>query len=117
MLEYGAMAKQSQGESLFAWQIRGAKLPDPLVEYRFHPTRKWRFDFAWPDLKIAAEIEGGAWSGGRHTRGYGFEKDCEKYNAALLLGWRVLRFTTRQVKSELALETTAELLRGSKTVQ
>ena len=44
------------------------------------------------------EIEGGVWSGGRHTRGIGFVKDMEKYNAAASLGWRVFRFTPQQVR-------------------
>ncbi len=63
-----------------------------VEEYRFHPTRRWRFDFAIPYLRIAIEAEGGVWSGGRHVRGSGFTLDCEKYNAATVLGWRVLRY-------------------------
>ncbi len=62
-------------------------------EYVFCKGRRWRFDFALPAQRIAVEIEGGIWSGGRHTRGKGFEQDCEKYNEAALLGWRVFRFT------------------------
>jgi len=94
---------KSQVEEQFAWQIRCLNLPEPVREHRFHPIRHWRFDFAWPDHgKIAAEIEGGTWSGGRHTRGDGFEKDCEKYAEALLLGWRVFRFTSSQVTSGYA---------------
>ena len=71
-------------------------------EHRFHPTRRWRFDFAWPDHKLAVEVEGGAWTGGRHTRGSGFVADCDKYNAATVLGWRVLRYTTSHLRDELA---------------
>ena len=70
-----------------------ALLPPPIAEYRFAPPRRWRFDFAWPDLMTAVEFEGGVWSGGRHTRGKGFENDCEKYNEAAARGWRVYRFT------------------------
>jgi len=73
-------------------RIRAAGLPAPAQEYRFHPTRKWRFDMAYPDKKIAIEAEGGVWTGGRHTRGGGYTKDAEKYNAAVVLGWRVLRY-------------------------
>lgn len=62
-------------------------------EYKFHPKRKWRFDSAWPEKMIAVEFEGGIWTNGRHTRGKGYENDCEKYNNALLLGWRVFRLT------------------------
>jgi hypothetical protein len=59
--------------------------------------KDWRFDFAWPDLLIACEVEGGTFSGGRHTRGQGFEGDCEKYNAATLLGWKVFRVTSKMI--------------------
>ena len=75
-------------------QIRSAGLPEPEREYRFDPARRWRADFAWPDSKILLEVEGGTWIRGRHTRGKGFERDCEKYNAAAAQGWRVFRFTS-----------------------
>ena len=69
----------------------------PVREYRFHPLRRWRFDFAWPNELIAIEVEGGSWQYGRHNRASGFELDCEKYNAAALMGWRVFRFTGAMV--------------------
>jgi very-short-patch-repair endonuclease len=66
-------------------------------EFRFQPGRKWRFDLAcWP-IKLAIELHGGTWSGGRHTRGAGFQRDREKMNAAQVLGWSVLEFTTDDV--------------------
>jgi very-short-patch-repair endonuclease len=61
------------------------------IEYRFHPTRKWRFDVAFLSEKVAVEIEGGVWQYGRHNRASGFLKDLEKYNEAAMLGWRVIR--------------------------
>lgn len=64
-----------------------------VTEHRFHPKRLWRFDIAFPDLKIAVEVEGGVWSNGRHTRGSGFINDMEKYNAATSMGWYLLRTT------------------------
>ena len=73
-------------------------LPDPEAEYRFHPSRKWRFDLSWPAYKIALEQDGGIWTKGRHIRGAGFIKDLEKMNHAALLGWRVFRFTPQQVR-------------------
>lgn len=76
------------------WKIAG--LPVPVAEHKFHPTRKWRFDYAWPDRLVALEVEGGVWAQGRHTRGSGFVKDMEKYNAAAALGWRVLRALPRK---------------------
>jgi very-short-patch-repair endonuclease len=71
----------------------------PTREHRFHPTRKWRFDFAWPSVMVAVEIEGGTWAGGRHNTGAGMAKDCDKYNAATQMGWKVLRFTSSHLKS------------------
>ena len=65
-------------------------------EYKFHPTRRWRFDFVILPLKdkIALEIDGAIWTGkGRHSVGKGFISDCEKYNQAQMLGWAVLRYT------------------------
>jgi len=73
--------------------ILDAGLPKPKQEYRFHPKRRWRFDLAWPEQKVAVEIEGGGWVRGRHHRPAGYRQDCEKYNAAVLMGWRVLRYT------------------------
>lgn len=64
-----------------------------VKEHRFHPKRKWRFDYAFPAAKVALEVEGGVWTRGRHTRPQGFLGDIEKYNTATLMGWRVFRTT------------------------
>lgn len=66
------------------------------LEHRFAPPRKWRFDYCIPKYKIAIEIEGGAHTQGRHTRGVGFVNDMEKYNKAIELGWTLLRYTPDQ---------------------
>lgn len=78
-------------------------LPKPTPEVRFAPPRRWRFDYAFQPQKVAVEIEGGAFTRGRHTRGTGFINDMEKYNTAVCLGWRVLRFTPSQVNDGTAL--------------
>lgn len=104
------MAKVSKLEETFALQLRAMKAPEPAREHRFHPVRKWRFDFAWPDRLFAVEIEGGVWTGGRHTRGAGFVKDMEKYNAAAELGWKVLRFHGGEVRKGTAIKTVMEAL-------
>lgn len=72
-------------------------LPAPEREYRFDSERRWRFDFAWPSLKIAVEVEGGVWIRGRHVRPVGYLADLEKYNRAVVLGWRVLRYAPHQL--------------------
>lgn len=75
----------------------------PAAEVRFDASRRWRFDRAWEGCKLAVEIEGGTWVKGRHSRGSGMRKDAEKYNAATLAGWRVLRFTGDMVKDGSAI--------------
>jgi very-short-patch-repair endonuclease len=64
-----------------------------IKEYMFCSGRKWRFDYAIPELKIAIEQDGGVWSGGRHTRPVGYLKDLDKFNTAASMGWIVLKFT------------------------
>ena len=95
--------KKSIGEATLELHLKAEKIHF-ATEATFHPTRKWRFDFVLPN-KIAVEVEGGVYTKGRHTTGAGFTKDCEKYNEAVILGWRVLRFTTQQVTKGIAIET------------
>lgn len=68
-------------------------IPAPIREYRFHPTRKWRIDYFFQanGRKVGLEVEGGVWTGGRHTRGAGFKGDMEKYNAAASMGITIVR--------------------------
>ena len=91
-----APRRLSPGEEAFALHCRAEKL-EPVREPQFHPDRKWRFDFAFPDEKLAVEIEGGLFVGGGHSRGKGYESNLEKYNQAVLMGWRVLRYSTDMV--------------------
>lgn len=105
----------SNAELALAWQIRAAQLPEPTTEARFDPIRRWRFDFAFPAHRVAVEVEGGSWSNGRHTRGSGFEQDCEKYNAAALGGWLVLRVTPRMVDDGRALSLIQEAIELQET--
>lgn len=105
------MARKKSGleaSFILLWNRQPAA-PTPIAEYRFYPDRAWRFDFAWPAEKIAVEIEGGIWNGGRHTRGKGFEEDCHKYYAAHLAGWTVFRLTGSMIVPEL-LKPIADLL-------
>jgi hypothetical protein len=76
---------------------QAAGIPEPVTEHRFHAERRWRFDFAWVDQRIALEVEGGVWTQGRHTRGAGFLADLQKYNAATMSGWRLIRCTPEQL--------------------
>ena len=86
---------------------------DCVKEHRFHPVRKWRFDYAIPSHRIALEVEGGVWSGGRHTSPQGFLNDMEKYNTATLMGWRVFRCTPET----LCTNATLNMIRGAMEAQ
>lgn len=93
----------SEGEAILSQHLRTLKI-EFEQEFKFHPTRKWRADFHLKDKKILVEVEGGIWSNGRHTRGKGYLGDLEKYNAATMMGYQVIRFSTEQVKSGLAIQ-------------
>ena len=94
--------KWSSGELTFItlWRQIAPGLPEPVHDIKFHPSRNCRFDFVWESAKVAVEIEGAVFAGGRHTRGGGYEKDCEKYNAALDLGYSVYRYSTTMLDRE-----------------
>lgn len=101
-------------ERHFVYLLRtlAPELPMPETEYSFtrrlYPKKKqlppgwkrWRFDFCWVEAKIAVECEGGIGSNGRHVRVKGYVEDCDKYNAAQLVGFRVLRFTNIHLERE-----------------
>ena len=74
--------KITQQTDMFTLLCRQQVGVECVKEYRFHKTRKWRFDYALPSFKIALEVEGGVWSQGRHTRPKGFLGDIDKYNMA-----------------------------------
>lgn len=64
-----------------------------IPEFRFHPVREFRFDWALPDLMVAVEYEGIFSEKSGHTTLSGYTKDVVKYNLATKLGWKVLRYT------------------------
>jgi very-short-patch-repair endonuclease len=80
--------------SLYWKAVKGPKLE---AEFKFCESRRWRADFCHLASKTLIELEGGVWSGGRHGTGKGFTADCEKYNEAAFLGYRVLRLTGDQI--------------------
>ena len=80
------------------WRQLGGPVLD--TEVRFHPDRRWRFDYCHLATRTAIELEGGAYSRGRHIRGAGFIEDCHKYNAAARLGYTVFRIATGMVQPD-----------------
>ncbi len=107
--EAGIKLNLSPGEETLAGHLAQRKIAF-VREYKFHPTRKWKFDFAFPEHKLAVEVEGSAFGGGRHQRQAGFEADMLKYNAAGKLGWIVLRYTTQLVKNGVAVADIEEIM-------
>ncbi len=91
---------------------RALKLPEPVSEFRFHPTRKWRLDHCWPDRKLAVEVQGGIFSQGRHVRGAAMLKEFEKLNTAAAMGWRFLYFTPSQIADGSAMSVIESALKG-----
>ncbi len=99
----------SEGEATLVQHLKTNKIGFEQ-EYKFHPKRKWRADFLITGTKILVEVEGGIWSGGRHTRGKGYIGDMEKYNSAAMMGFTVLRFSTEQVKAGVAIKQIEQLV-------
>ena len=106
-------ASKLESKFLFLWRCLDG--PPLEREYRFHPDRKWRADFAHLSSRTLIEVEGGAWVAGRHNRGSGFVKDAEKYLEAVLAGWRVVRLTERQLEAD-SLERLIALLSGTVSI-
>jgi len=97
--------KMSDPERAFRnyWQMLAPlELPEPVREYRFDDTRRWRLDFAFPDVLVGVELHGATYARGRHTRGGGFAKDREKMNAAQVAGWIVLEFPAEVLRDDPA---------------
>lgn len=109
-------SKQSELENQFEFILThlAPHLPPFFRNIAFAPGRKWKADFIWPDQKLMVEIEGGIYVGGRHVQPVGYQKDCEKYNAAILLGWHLFRFTDIHLKNGYALKTILEFFEREK---
>jgi very-short-patch-repair endonuclease len=122
---------------IFAAQLVQAGVRDQFTpEYQFHPTRKWRIDWAVVPMRLAVELNGGIFSrpvycnhcgspvtrtlangsvvaireGGRHNGSGGYMKDLEKINSLCCAGWRVLQFTSDAVVSGDAVAQVVTLL-------
>lgn len=114
------MGEKTDYIAKLAFQIRAVGLPEPIREYRFYPKRGWRADFAFPNQKLLVEYEGGIFvRAQRNGQDYGWHQsvgrmlgDMEKYNMAALMGFRVLRYTAKQVKSGEAVKQIEAALKG-----
>ena len=102
------VAQLSPLEELFLRQVRGCDVPEPESQWRFLHNRRFRFDFAWPDAKLALEIQGGYYSNGRHNRDP--IADAKKANIAGLHGWTVIFAKSDEVRNGTALMWVREAL-------
>lgn len=120
----------SKLEEALALQIKAVKLPEPEREYRFAAIatggigsgvrkrlkdaglKDWRMDYAWPDLMLAVEVEGGGFINGRHNRGVGFAEDLRKYSEAMSMGWTLYRCDALLIKSGKALQVIEKLIKA-----
>jgi hypothetical protein len=94
--------------SQFRLLCKASGLPMPVTEFKFHETRKWRWDYAFPEEKIAIEVDGGLFVRGAHVRGARILLTHEKLNAAAVLGWRVVY----RVPNNLCTDDTLEMLKN-----
>ena len=88
----------SDNEQMFAATLKllDKELSKHIIrQHRFHKVRRWRFDFCFLEEKIAIEIDGirKQHGGDRHSK----DPDRVKINEAVCMGWRVLRFSRKQV--------------------
>lgn len=96
----GKISVEKETIKTLLWVLkREGVIQDYIEELQFHDVRKFRFDWALPDLKIAIEYEGVFSKKSRHTTVSGYTNDCEKYNLAQILGWKVLRYTAKNYKN------------------
>ena len=104
------MKRITEAQIVLETHLKELGLKNIEVEHRFARSlcREWRSDYFIPafsqekicvKIPVLVEIEGGAWSAGRHTRGKGYSDDCLKYSTASAMGFKVFRFTTQQVLS------------------
>ena len=115
--------EQPSGSSPSHLEVSFAKLWDTIngpplePEHKFDANRKWRFDFAHVESKVAIELEGGIWmkgkQRGRHNSPKGFIADCEKYNTAALQGWAVIRLPSPAITKAWAVKILALIIQRS----
>ena len=84
----------------------------PERQAKLIPGRKFAFDFAWAEQRLAVEVQGGIFlPKGAHTSGPGVTRDCEKAALAMLEGYRTLAVTGAMVRDGRAVAWVEALLR------
>jgi hypothetical protein len=89
-------------ENAILQQMVEAGLPEPKREVEFYTKATcWRFDLAYPDLKMAVEVDGvsGEIEGeeDNHLNPRAYARMCIKTNEANIAGWQVIRLTAAMI--------------------
>lgn len=104
---------QSDLEHAFLFELRRNNLRGFVCEYPFkgfNGQRRWRFDVAYEEEKVACEVMGGLFSNGKHSREAGFANDSRKSAEAQLMGWKVINVTPSMIKDGSAVALVKEAL-------
>ena len=106
-------SRNARFEEQLAFEIRSFKLPEPHEQFRWATEltnangrpRQFKADFAWPAYRLLVEVQGGIWmpGGGGHSHPMHLQKDIDKQQCAVLLGWFLLPVTTDEVKQGKAI--------------
>lgn len=101
---------ESKLEAEFVLQLKAHGVTGWTREFRPIPTRRFRLDFAFEREKVGIECDGGTWSNGRHSRGKGYDTDCEKLALCQIAGWTILKITGTHLKDGTAITWTKQAL-------
>jgi very-short-patch-repair endonuclease len=114
LLDLTREAARTKLEDKLAAQLRFAGMPHFVREYPYAQIigRKYRADFAFVPDRLLIQVEGGIYTNGKHTRGAGFESDCERDAIAVTLGWCVLRVCDKHIRTGIALKWVESCLLG-----
>ncbi len=102
-LASSSQKQKLENDFLAHWNLMFPQLPAPKRQYAHNPSRKWRWDFAWPldhaeYAGVLVDIQGGTFIRGGHSRGVGQDKDYEKWNDAVVRLYKPLLFGTLAMK-------------------
>jgi hypothetical protein len=97
-------------ESRMARLLRRYHIPEPKAEVWWGPDRRYRLDFAFPDLRLVIEVDG--WAG--HFAPEKRRSDHRRDRALRQAGWTVLRYDWWEVTYDAArvAQEIAETYRG-----
>lgn len=115
------MSEKEKLERAFlkAWQNYGTGqgiAQQYVVKSKRHqtPERKlaktYKIDFAFQELKLAIEIQGGTYRNGRHNRGKGYAEDRKRIRDLQYMDWVVLEYTTDDLQPGTKRATIAEVV-------